>query len=218
MEIIITLIIAAAVIGAVVVVYLLAKRRREALAALAQRLGLAFHPDHDRELPVRLDFLDQLDRGTSRYAYNRLSGLYEGHEIMAFDYHYKTGSGKHAQHHYLSVLTLLLPRPVPELLISPEGFLSKIAQSLGYDDIDLESAEFSGAFCVRSRDKKFAYDVCHPLMMEYLLAHRELALEFDGNVLALFFDAQLDVTAIEPRLRQLVAIRRLLPDYLFPKT
>jgi len=31
---------------------------------------------------------------------------------------------------------------------------------------------------VRSRDKKFAYDVCHPRMMEYLLARRDLAIEF----------------------------------------
>ena len=39
----------------------------------------------------------------------------------------------------------------------------------GYQDIKFESAEFSKTFCVRSPDKKFAYDVCNAKMMEYLL-------------------------------------------------
>lgn len=218
MEIFIVLLIASAVIAMAILAYLADRERREAMTALAARLGLSFHPDKDRDLADQLDFLAKIDQGSNRYAYNRLSGTYEGHEIMACDFHYQTGSGKNTHHHHLSVFTLLLPRSFPELIISPEGLFSKIAQALGYDDIDLESAEFSRAFCVRSRDKKFAYDICHSGMMEYLLARRDLALEFDGNVLALAFDSPMDLPQIEPRLQQLVELRRLMPDYLFTKT
>lgn len=220
MEILIVVAIAVAVTAAAVYGVITARRRREALAALAATLGLAFTEERDHGLAERLDFLDKLHQGSNRYVHNRLSGVWQDHEVMAFDFHYETHShsskgGRQTHHHHLSVFTLMLPRAFPELLIFPEGFFSKIAQALGYDDIDLESAEFSRAFCVRSPDKKFAYDVCHPQMMEYLLARRDLAIEFDGNVLALVFDSRLDVTEVEPRLRQLLEIRRLMPDYLF---
>jgi hypothetical protein len=41
---------------------------------------------------------------------------------------------------------------------------------------------------VRSPDKKFAYDVCHAQMMEYLLANRDLSIEIENEVIALAFD------------------------------
>jgi len=212
----------ALIFAAVAIARILEGRRREALVALAAQLGLDFNEEEDQEGAERLDFLRKLDEGENRYLYNRLSGDYQGHAVMMADYHYETYShtkhGRQTHHHHLSVLTLRLPRSVPELLISPEGIFSKIAQALGYDDIDLESAEFSRAFCVRCRDKKFAYDVCHPLMMEYLLARPDLAIEFEGNVLALVFDPCLEVPQIEHRLQQLVEIRCLLPDYLFTKS
>jgi hypothetical protein len=212
------IVVGVVIVAAVIYGQVVKQQRRDALAALARRLGLSFYEEKDRDLAQTLGFLDKLDLGSNRYVYNRLSGEYQGHPVMAFEYHYQTQSGKHTHHHHFSVLTLKLPRTFPELLITPEGIFSKIAQSLGYDDIDMESAEFSAAFCVRSPDKKFAYDVCHPQMMEYLLARRYLAIEFEGNALALAYDACLDVTEIEPSLRQLVEIRRLMPDYLFKKT
>jgi len=222
-EIILIIAVIVVIVAAIVYGQIVARRRRDAMAALAARLGLGFQEDHDHALAERLGFLRKLDEGSNRYVYNRLSGGYQGHEVMAFDFHYETYSysskgGRQTHHHHFSVLTLQLPRSFPELLITPEGIFSKIAQAFGYDDIDLESAEFSRTFCVRSRDKKFAYDVCHPLMMEYLLARPYLAIEFDGNLLALAYDSCLAVPEIEPSLRQLVEIRRLMPDYLFTKT
>lgn len=213
----------ALIVGAVILALRAARQRRDALAALAAKLGLSFAEERDHALAKRLNFLDKLNQGSNRYSYNRLSGVWQGHEVMVFEYHYETYShynkgGRQTHHHYLTIFTLLLPKPFPELLISREGLFSKLAQALGYDDIDFESAEFSRIFCVRSRDKKFAYDVCHPLMMEYLLARQDLAIEIEGNVLALAFDSRLDVPHIEPRLQQLVEIRRLLPDYLFTKS
>lgn len=222
MEILVIVLVGAVVIAAVVYGRMLERQRRDALAALAARLGLRFSEEHDHATAERLGFLRKLDTGANRYLYNRLSGDYQGHAVMASDYHYETYSyskrGRRTHHHHLSVLTLRLPRSFPELLITPEGFFSKIAQAVGYDDIDFESAEFSRAFCVRSRDKKFAYDVCHPLLMEYLLARPDLAIEIEGDMLALAFDTRLEVPQIESRLRQLVELRRFLPDYLFTKS
>ena len=84
-----------------------------------------------------------------------------------------------------------------------------------YQDIKFESAEFSKTFCVRSPDKKFAYDVCNAQMMEYLLANRELSVEIENQALALAFNNCLSVEQIEFNLQRLIEIRSRLPDYLF---
>jgi hypothetical protein len=197
-----------------------ARRRREALAALASGLGLRFDPQRDRDLPCRFHFLDRMGRGRNRYAQNVFSGRLRGHDVMAFDYHYETRSRNskgHTQtrHHWLSFFLLTLPRSFPELTITREGIFSKLAQAVGYDDIDFESHEFSRTFCVRSRDKKFAYDVCHARMMEYLLANRDLSIEIDENVLTFGFDSRLALERVERNLERLVEVRELMPEYLF---
>jgi len=207
----------AVVIVVMVVGYLSAQKRREAMAALAGRLGLRFSPHKDRGLARQYDFLNKLRAGRDRYAYNVLSGNYQGHKVLVFDYHYKTGSGKNTQHHHFSFFVLHLPAAFPELTIAPEGLFSKIAQAVGYDDIDFESHEFSRKFCVRCQDKKFAYDVCNAQMIEYLLANADLTIEIDDDAMAISFNSRLSPERIERNLNRLVALRALLPDYLFAR-
>jgi len=195
--------------------YISSLKRREAMAAVAAKLGLQFMPHKDRYMPKRYRFLDKLRRGSNRYAFNVLSGSYQGYEILLFDYHYKTGSGKNTHHYYLSFFILHLRVSFPELIIGPEGIFSKIAQAVGYDDIDFESHEFSRKFCVRSKDKKFAYDVCNARMIEYLLSNTDLSIEIEDKVLAISFNSRLAPEQIEPNLNRLTTARSLLPDYLF---
>lgn len=208
------------VIAGIVAGVVAARKRRDALLQLAVRLGLEFHPEKDYELPRQFRFLNKLRQGQNRYAFNRLAGHYGGHPVRVFDFHYETQSGDsngnpRTQHHYFSFFMLLLPREFPEVTIAREGLLSKLVQAFGYDDIDFESAEFSRKFCVRSKDKRFAYDVCNPRMIEYLLANPDLTLEIEGPILALAFPSCLKPERIEPNLQRLVTVRELLPAYLF---
>jgi len=213
--IIIAVVVVAAVAGAAA-----ARKRRDAMGALAAKLGLHFNPQKDLSIPTRYKFLDKLRAGSNRYAFNILSGTYRDHDITAFDYHYETHStdskGHHqTHHHYFSFFILHLPALFPELAIGREGFFSKVAQAFGYDDIDFESHEFSRKFCVRSPDKKFAYDVCNARMIEYLLANDDLTVEIENDSLALSFGSRLSPDWIEPNLNRLVEIRSLMPTYLF---
>jgi hypothetical protein len=181
---------------------------------------MKFSAAEDYELADRYNFLKQLAQGENRYAFNILSGTYQQNQVLAFDYHYETHSTdskgrRTTHHHYFSFFILLLPVCFPELRITRESLFSKIAQAFGYEDIDLESAEFSRAFCVRSKDRKFAYDVCNAQMMEYLLANRDLSIEIENQALALAFDSRLAPGQIEVNLQRLVEIRSRLPDYLF---
>lgn len=197
-----------------------AKKRREAFMMLAARLGLSYSAAHDVVLAHRFKFLDRLAQGSNRYAYNILSGDYQGHYVIAFDYHYETHSTdskghRRTHHHHFSFFILRLEQPFPELTITREGVFSKIAQAFGYEDIDFESHEFSRRFCVRSKDKKFAYDICHARMIEYLLANDDLNIEIEDTALAIGFARCLKAEQIEPNLQRLVQVRSLMPKYLF---
>jgi hypothetical protein len=200
------------------------RKRQQELFALAVRLGLDFNPGNNPVLPIEFGFINQLNQGDNRTAFNVLSGTLNGRNVVAFDYHYETHStdgkgNRHTTHHYLSVAVMRLEAEFPKLTIAHEGLLSKIAQAFGYADIDFESAEFSRAFCVRSPDKKFAYDVCNAQMIEYLLAHRDIHMTIEVHALALLSGAaQLPVAQIEQNLQRLLEIRSRMPDYLFQKT
>jgi hypothetical protein len=214
------IIVVICIIGAIIWGIYAGKKRRDEMTLLAERLGLNFHHERDYHLADRYSFLDKLRQGSNQYAYNILSGRYRDHEIAAFDFHYETYSrdsdGKRkTHHHHFSFFILELEKYFPELTIAKEGLFSKIAQAVGYDDIDFESHEFSRNFVVRSKDKKFAYDFCNAQMIEYLLTDRDINLELDQNMLAIAYHRCLKVEEIRSHLDRLIDIRELMPDYLF---
>jgi hypothetical protein len=214
-------IVAVLVVAAIGAIYgvIQARKRQEGLFELAQRLSLDFSPAEDHEIADRYGFLKELAEGENRYACNVLSGTYQQNQVLAFDYHYETYTegkgGRQTHHHWFSFFILTLPAVFPDLTIRRENFLTKVAEAFGYQDIKFESAEFSKAFCVRSPDKKFAYDVCNAQMMEYLLANRDLSVEIENQVLALAFNTRLSVEQIAANLQRHVEIRSRLPEYLF---
>jgi len=213
-------VIACVIVGVIVGQIIWARKRCEALAALAAQLGLTFDPDREHGIAERYRFLDQLRKGSNRYAMNVLSGAVEGHSLTVFDYHYETYSRdskghRQTHHHWFSYFVLALPRHFPELTIREEGFFAKIAQAVGFDDIDFESHEFSRAFNVRSRQKKFAYDICNAQMIDYLLANRDLSIEIEGTALALEFGRRLTPEQVSVNIRRLLDVRSRIPDYLF---
>ena len=108
-----------------------------------------------------------------------------------------------------------MKKQFPELIIEPEGFFSKIAQAIGFDDIDFESLEFSKRYKVKSPDKKFAYDVCNAQMIDYLLQQENLAIELESNVLAMVFSGIMKPENVKFNYDRLHKIRSLIPQYLF---
>jgi len=198
------------------------RRRLLDLQLLAARLGFEeFKPDRDEAFALGWGFLDRLAQGEDRYAFNILRGTYHDQRLFVFDYHYRTGTGKSRDEHYFTMLMLVVPEAFPQVTITAggESVLAKVTAALGgRNDIKFESAEFSRNFHVRSRDKRFAYDVCNAQMIEYLLANRDLEVEIQGPVLSLAFAPQLSAGQIESNLQRLVEIRSRLPEYLFTNT
>lgn len=217
-------ILLAALVGLIVIAgafaWWLERKRREAVAREAERLGLRFAPERDRDLARKYESLRGLHDGSNRYASDVLSGDYRGQAVTVFEFHHETHStdsrgASQTHHHYQHVALLHLEREFPNLLIGPEGVFSKIAQAFGYDDIDFESHEFSRRFCVRSPDRRFAYDFCNSAMIEFLLNHPHLCLEVRDDSLALVFAGHLTAGDIEAKLGLALAIHTRMPAYLF---
>ena len=218
-------IVAAVVIGALAYVsYQQQKRRREELARLAQHLGWHFSPDRDSAHDDQYANFEIFRRGHSRYAYNTLTGeiTVEGQSchVKMGDYHYKitSGSGKNrnTRTYNFSYVILHVPlQPFPNLLIRPEGLFDKLAGSFGFDDIDFESAEFSRQFYVTSSDKRFAYDILHPRMMEFLLETQPPAIDLeDGRCCLSDGSRRWDTQQFRERLQWLERFFELWPRHV----
>ena len=210
------LVVIAAIVGAIRQ-QRVGRSRSFDMQALATRLGFDdFNPNRDENFILGWGFLDRFTRGEDRYAFNLMRGIYHEQRLFVFDYQYQTGSGKSRQEHYCTMLMLVVKEAFPQLTIGSQTLGQKVETALGLgDEIKFESAEFSRTFCVRSGDKKFAYDVCNSKMMEYLLANRDLAVEIQGPVISLAFEPQLPIQQIEFNLQRLIEIRSRLPEYLF---
>jgi hypothetical protein len=162
-----------AVVAIISVVVAVERKRREALRVVARKLGLRFDHNADRRLH-RTYSHSVFGKGHSQKATNNLFGTMPlaGYEIRVRmgDFRYVTGHGKHRQTHNISYALFHLPfAGTPDLLIRKEHLGDKLVGGIGFDDIDFESEEFSRKFWVKSGDKRFAYDVVHPGMMEFLL-------------------------------------------------
>ncbi len=184
------------IIGVIVVIglgaylaWLAERKRRDALAALAQRIGWRFDPSRDGYHDEEYAQFEIFRRGHSRAAYNTLTGdlqvLGRACPGKMGDFTYKvtrqTGKSSSTTTYRFSYLIVHLPfGGIPDLLIRREGLFDKLSGAFGFDDIDFESAEFSRKFHVKSPDKRFAYDVIHPRMMEFLLAGEPPTVDIEG--------------------------------------
>ena len=169
------------------------EKRRKELAGWARLNGLRFLPDDDHSIGFRYDLFQPLQRGDNRYAYNIMEGFSGKYVVCGFDYHYQTYSsggkgGRRTHHHRFSAVIVDAGLPLKPLSIRPEGFLDKVTEFLGFDDIDFESAEFSRRFFVKSPDRRWAYDVLHQKTMELLLAYPRFSLDFQGSRVMAFYD------------------------------
>jgi hypothetical protein len=176
--------------------FLLERRRTRALGVRAAGLGLSFAKDDQSGLAGRLGpKFDVLARGIGgrQSALNVMAGDWRGHQVQAFDYRYErrlTPQGKSTALCYLSAALAVEPQRFPRTVIRPETAADRLAAAAGFEDIDFESHEFSKQFYVQGADRRFAYALVDPRMMEYWLAHPGWSLELDGGDVLIWDEAR----------------------------
>jgi hypothetical protein len=208
-------ILAVLAVGALVAIaWWLRARRRKALMAWASAHGLAYDGGRDSSFDDRHRSFGCLRRGHSRYAYNLMTGKWDGRAIEAFDYRYVTGHGKNRSTHHFSAVIVRSEIPLRPLRIRPEGLFDRVTEFFGVDDIDFESAEFSRQFHVKSADKRWAYDVLHQRTMAFLLSMPRFSLQFDEREVIAWRGRRFDAEAFTSALRVISGVLERLPPYV----
>ena len=163
------------------------KRRREALALAAKQLGFQYSQVDTFGL-LTLPF-DLLRRGDGRGTENVLWGTWQGLGITEFDYWYyeeSTDSEGRTSRSYthFSCATTQVPLRSSHLTIAKENIFTRLADHMGFRDIEFELEEFNRSFQVKCKDRKFANDVVDQRMMRWLMDHAEgFAFEMNGDYL-----------------------------------
>ncbi len=200
-------------ISVFVLAVVLGLRHRKKLAAVAARLGLRFSPKDPFGLPEKYGDMLAFNTGFFQTAYHTMYGELDGCFTIATEYRYDEG-GEDDDTIYRTYCLLLTGKEFHHLQVRPENFMDKIAGWIGFDDIDFEYKEFNDACYVRCDNKKFAYDVVHPKMMEYLLANRGLYLEMFRDVILVHYGRQIAPDEYEPLIRTAHNIYHRLPSYV----
>jgi hypothetical protein len=219
MEILIVIGVVLVIVAIVIAAYLFERKRRRELEAVAAKLGLVYSGKDGQNLAAKFSHFSTLAQGENRYAQNTITGTLNGRPVFAFDYHYETHTHdskgrRRTQHHYVGSVVIELDCRLKPLFIRKEGFFDKIAAAVGFEDIDFESHEFSKKFYVKSQDRKFAYDVIHPRMMEFLLANPEFAVELGGNSIIFYKTRKLKPAEIEPGIKTGEQFIALIPEFV----
>ncbi len=201
---------------AVLVVVLVGRKaaeRRKAFIAYAAARGWRY----EREQPLLVGRFTgaPFGIGEARRAYNVLYGQHDGRELVSFDYEYavKGADGKRRRQVF-SVLGLNMGVPMMPLRVDPEGWLDRfVGRFTG--DIDMESAEFNAAFSVSCPDRKFATDVLHPRMMEYLLRYRSFGWRFEQDSMLVFAPGARTPQQIDATITVMDGITDLVPEFVW---
>jgi hypothetical protein len=132
------------------------KERTRALELTASQLGWSFAATAPLNMIAGLERFALFDQGHTRKIKNFMYGEASGVKAAVFDYVYITGHGKNRHTHYQSVVYL---EPaylqLPFFSLRPEGFMYKVFQAFGYQDIDFgQRPEFSKQYILRGQDEQ----------------------------------------------------------------
>ena len=189
-------------------------QRRKKIAAYAKSQGWQFSSEKDKSVRNRYPSFKCLQRGHSRYAFNLMQGVRDKRNVTAFDYHYVTGHGKSRSTHNFSTLVVQSPLPLKPLLIRPEHIFDKMSDFFGFNDIDFESAEFSRKFYVKAQDRRWAYDVIHQRMIEYLLEAPKFHIQLETRDIMAWRNSRFSEQDFDDAFVLIQEILNHLPDYV----
>jgi len=206
---------AVVVVAVIVFGILQAQKRRQEMQALARKWGFVYYQNDPWGLPAWYGAMDLFQHGHSKKASNVLSGEVDGRTVLAFDYRYVTGSGKNRSTHHWQAVVVLLPIQAPRLRLRRENVLDRMASWVGWDDLDFESDEFSRRYHVACEERRFAYDIFHARLIDYLLRCRQSPnMEMNGVFLILYDSGSGQVSNFERLLAIGQTVVAMIPDYV----
>jgi hypothetical protein len=163
---------------------------------------------------------EPFESGYARTAENVITGEFQAHPIVAFDYSYKEDStdskgNRTTSTYHFAIVAMGMPCALPGLHVGPEGLLSRLGQALGMQDIELESEDFNRTFRVRCPDPKFATDILTPRNMEMLLASGKCEFRFVGSDILWIRGGVMDPVEVDRATHVMAALIGGVPSFVW---
>lgn len=175
----VVVVIAASVLSIPVMMNLVSERiahqnRSAHLRASAERNGWPFDGSEQLDPQRTYANLPLFERGEARAVQNIThTAVAVGSRVIPVqmgDYDFQITFSNRNMHHEVSFLVARLPgSDLPKLIVRRERAFDRIKSAFGFDDIDFESKAFSDRFFVGSSDKRFAYQLITPRVMDFLM-------------------------------------------------
>jgi hypothetical protein len=216
----IAVVVGVLVVAVLVFQHLAHKKKVAEFTAYANQRGWRY-AERDNSLVDRFDG-SPFGAGHGRRAQHVLRGRHRDRDVLAFEYMYKetTGSGddRKTETYYFTVVALATPASRPRLEITREGLGRKLLGFVGIRDLQLESEEFNKTFHIRTEDDRFAYDVLHPRMMEWMLADhrtRTIPFRFERADLVTWRSGQIKLSTVDSLLEYVCDIMDRTPSFVW---
>lgn len=190
-----------------------ALRRRRKLADWAAAHQLGFDERKDSDLSERFPGMYCLRMALGPFALNVMQGRWGGRAVLAFDYCYPAFQRSRRTCDFSAVIAPS-DAALQQLFIRPKRFSDTTSDIFGVGDIEFESAEFNRKFCVRAAGKRWAYDVIHPRMMEFLLAAPLFTIQLGAGGVICYRDTLFRPADFEDACRLACGIMDRLPPYV----
>ena len=191
-----------------------ARKVEDQFEQLAARLHLDYCHSASRGLITPyagLTPLYLLEQGLPLHVFQ---GHFRKHPILAFEIS-EPGHAKDTSTRCFSIYIRRQPRSLPYLLICPTGWLAHLPRPTGAAAAFIREEHLAKSFRVLATEEAFARHICHTRMVQYLLAHPDLALEIEGGAIAVWAPESMAPTRIPVRLQQLLELQALIPEYLY---
>lgn len=168
----------------------------------------------DRSLARRWDG-SPFGAGYARRTSYVITGTHRGAAFVAFEYRYTESEGDSSTTRRFTVVALDLPAARPRLQVTRETGMSRFLGRFGFRDLQLESEQFNDTFRIDTDDDRFAYDVLHPRMMEWLLAGARAPFRFDGGQLLAWRPGPVEPEEVVALLGCACDIRDRVPSFVW---
>jgi hypothetical protein len=102
--------------------------------------------------------------------------------------------------------------------VNREGLGRKLLGLVGVRDLQLESEDFNKTFHIRTENEKFAYDVLHPRMMEWMLADQRalsIPFRFERGDLVTWREGKVDVSEVDELLNYVADVVERVPSFVW---
>lgn len=167
------------------------KKRKKGMEQAAAELGLAFSEKLSDEEQGMFSNFAIAQMGKSQATSNAITADSGELRMVLFDHVYTTGSGKNKSTHQQSIVMCSSPMlQLPQFSLAPEYFFHRIADFLGYKDIDFDDDEaFSKQFLLKGPDEAAVRELFNAQRRGAFMKFTDVTIEGSGHTF-IFYQAR----------------------------